>query len=1431
MKKITGFFLALLPIFVIILLFVTGMLIKDYTHIFVTSVELNSESWSEQAEDLSTEPTYQLIPTVLPLNATNPEVYYVSTDENILTVDSDGLVTYKDYGEASIYAVSKENQTIKDKCDFDIWDTRLHRIEVKNEFLAGYVGFNQSFNLGATPVPAKHLEGTPVFSYTSSKEEVATVDGSGNVTAKEQPGTTTITIHESTWDITTTVDVTVGVGVNAIDFAHPNNTTIQEQTYNLYDDIITYPETKNNVPASDFTFTSSNPNVAKIDDDGLITFYKPEQATFNVEYKRKPFKISKSIDSTCNSFDDILFNRYSYVANYEDFAGGNPYIDPKVLNWHIYPEQGQGIAQKIDVTSSDATVVEVTNDNRLYVHKPGSVYLYATIHENSGTKMDMCSIVINSNETSFVKEPTVQVNDNFCYYLRNNIRTEKLADPNQKITWTLNSDIAYVDEFDILHFKQATETAAGLLVTAQFPGTGVTESFHVKCAPITTKEVNVSSRQLVLKVGQRYHFSDKSGYEWYPSDASKFDVISDFGYTYFIPKEGCNIRECEFYSEGVIPSYLYSHVIITQEPLGIWYDTDKMVYATAKPTVHFSEICSILPKTATKPSGEKYELDVDYRLSDRNNITVSEDGIMTFNKPGYVEAIASADGFASKKIFVRSTCGAAGKFSMVKEDGTTQVQSGDSLTLNPGESQVYYLNDIYTADAPITDELLNQFVVKSRNNTNIITSTKEIVTDGSGNSTIKFTITANEDARDSDVIVIESGNFNFYLNLTVTDKVHDYALFYKGKMLDDANATTTYINTLQLDILTNPIKLIENKPTVTLNGGSITVSDDLKIDLTNKLRPNNNELVLTSAEGFSKTYSIVLKSIDEINSFTIQEADDTDIYIQTGGLQKTLNINVDGIVDEQFFNDKFTINFTSKASEQAQQKDGKIYLSSLPIPTLDEPGYENTISVSLASSQGTITNTYNLHRDIVSRIVLPKHDNNDPDDAKGLQKVHVYGDESYYTKEEGKKNFYKLPFELYDYKNELITDETIKKQVFDTLDCQITGPSTAVYHAPDEFNEQSFIEVHFDNSQKYNVDQIYNDEFADPTKQHNPTFSLSTKSKFVEAHYTFVPVHGINAFCSEGIVLWQNIVLQTNFGLDSKDSVPFTDPDISGLTNIYGNGYTINFDARARAYITLDLVGIYVDSWINVTVQGCNDDILNLSNVESETNQGGETTWFAYTIFKNLNIGLKVWICPEAHVKNCLFYNNKTTSIHVGTEDENKPKIYIENSIFFNCSSVAMDSMMGTQVYLKGFIDVYNFKNRDILKNIFGMDLTWLWDTFISMARERHMTQMGPDGREYVNSSMATLLGGGVFFWNGEEYVLGEKGNPLAADHLQPYVDLWVPIIDNNVTLWGTPQPEYEHGSPSYYDEYDGEGKLRWDFLNNQISKLSRVQNFWWRLS
>ena len=135
-------------------------------------------------------------------------------------------------------------------------------------------------------------------------------------------------------------------------------------------------------------------------------------------------------------------------------------------------------------------------------------------------------------------------------------------------------------------------------------------------------------------------------------------------------------------------------------------------------------------------------------------------------------------------------------------------------------------------------------------------------------------------------------------------------------------------------------------------------------------------------------------------------------------------------------------------------------------------------------------------------------------------------------------------------------------------------------------------------------------------------------------------------------------------------------------------------------------------SAFNITLESYNDGETPAQDnkfqfaLRDDEKFGVNETYMRYTTIKNAPCGLSITSIDtqdEAmHIKNCLFFNNRDTSINLNGKNS---IAYVEDCVFFNCSAFAIASVNYAQVYLKGFIDVYNFHSSDILNNIFGIKL------------------------------------------------------------------------------------------------------------------------------
>lgn len=127
-------------------------------------------------------------------------VTWVSENPEIAAVDEKGKITGKSVGKT--YIIARYNN-IEAKCRVTV-RTCISRITLKQRSFTLAPGASQKMEPGVTYSLNTGLK--PVFTWTSSKEEVATVDQNGNITAIA-PGTARITVEAEGKKTTCTVYV------------------------------------------------------------------------------------------------------------------------------------------------------------------------------------------------------------------------------------------------------------------------------------------------------------------------------------------------------------------------------------------------------------------------------------------------------------------------------------------------------------------------------------------------------------------------------------------------------------------------------------------------------------------------------------------------------------------------------------------------------------------------------------------------------------------------------------------------------------------------------------------------------------------------------------------------------------------------------------------------------------------------------------------------------------------------------------------------------------------------------------------------------------------------------------------------------------------------------------------------------------------------
>ncbi len=223
----------------------------------VTGVTLNATSGT-----LSVGQTRQLTATIAPLNATNKQVTWTSSNTNIATVSSNGIIKAVAAGSATITVKSVDgNKT----ANFNLTVSPIAVTGVTLNATSGTLNIGRTLQLTAnvTPTNAANKQ----ITWSTSNANVATVSSNGLITAVGI-GSAIITVKTSDGNKTANYTVTVsGIDVQSLLLTINNDNIEVGQT--SQPTVLIQPTNATN---RNLTWTSSNTSVATINPStGLIT--------------------------------------------------------------------------------------------------------------------------------------------------------------------------------------------------------------------------------------------------------------------------------------------------------------------------------------------------------------------------------------------------------------------------------------------------------------------------------------------------------------------------------------------------------------------------------------------------------------------------------------------------------------------------------------------------------------------------------------------------------------------------------------------------------------------------------------------------------------------------------------------------------------------------------------------------------------------------------------------------------------------------------------------------------------------------------------------------------------------------------------------------------------------------------------------------------
>ena len=236
----------------------------------VTSITLNKTSLTLEVEKSET-----LTATVKPDNATDKTVTWSSDKKSVAIVDSNGKVTAKAKGNATITCTANDGSGVTATCAVTVTDPIIKVTSITLNKTSITLEVEKSVTLTATVKPDNATNKTVTWS--SEEESVATVDNNGKVTA----------IAKGTAKITCTANDGSGVAAECavtVTVPKPDKIVLPDEATVMAGASITLtPEVTPANAEYTLMWTSKDETIATVDENGVVTGVKKGQTFIIVE--------------------------------------------------------------------------------------------------------------------------------------------------------------------------------------------------------------------------------------------------------------------------------------------------------------------------------------------------------------------------------------------------------------------------------------------------------------------------------------------------------------------------------------------------------------------------------------------------------------------------------------------------------------------------------------------------------------------------------------------------------------------------------------------------------------------------------------------------------------------------------------------------------------------------------------------------------------------------------------------------------------------------------------------------------------------------------------------------------------------------------------------------------------------------------------------
>ena len=432
-------------------------------------IPVDSISLSQPTAEMIIGETAQLSATVLPSNATDKTVQWTSSKQSVATVTSSGLVTAIAEGTSTVTA-SAGGKSATCLVTISKGFVAVTSIAINKTELVLAKGHSET--LTATVKPDDATDKTVVWDI--SKTAIATVDSNGKVTAIAG-GDATITAKAG--NLVATCTLTVTVPVESVFLDKESISLDEDSSTSLVATVKPDDATDKSV-----TWSSSNANIATVDQSGKVTAVKEGHATITAKAGDMKATCSVTVKKKFIAVTSITLNKTELSLN----KGHS-----ETLKATVKPDNATD--KSVTWSSTNTTVATVDSNGKVTAVAGGNT----TITAKAGNQVAKCALTVTVPvESVSLDKESITLEEDSSTTLVATVKPDDATD--KSVVWnSSNTSIATVDQSGkVMAVKEGSAT-----ITAKAGDKKATCSVTVKKKFIAVNSITLNKTELSLNKG------------------------------------------------------------------------------------------------------------------------------------------------------------------------------------------------------------------------------------------------------------------------------------------------------------------------------------------------------------------------------------------------------------------------------------------------------------------------------------------------------------------------------------------------------------------------------------------------------------------------------------------------------------------------------------------------------------------------------------------------------------------------------------------------------------------------------------------------------------------------------------------------------------------------------------------------------------------